>query len=653
MFEILGDEIYQGDSYVFLRELLQNSIDAIRVRREVLRRNGITPGEIGAIQVNVEHGQNGDAVITWEDDGIGMDDYIIRNYFAIAGKSYYRSADFEREDLNIDPISRFGIGFLSCFMVADHVEISTFKDPYLPPSSEPLRINIPAINRQFRIEAEPREFAFPGTKIKVFVNGRKLRRNNENLEDVERLSVTSYLSAVAGFVEFPIIINEDEVKTIIIHPKQNLLDITKRFGEAYSIKKIDQNLLLRDEILPQDLTLAQEFLSETSFDISTDLKLDGYEGTIAYFVPKDDAIDIEEQVSTNDIMITLKNGSKHEVRFGSISPDSLNTPSQLYSRSARPNSDIYRVYRDGILLSSASQPSRSDETVLPVGIRMTVNLPKSKAERIDLARTEIIQGDEHWSTPIYNALLRRLNLNDLLHLNPSDRLYQLCRLCIVYGFSTGDYWDNFPLEQWPLAVLEKEGGLTISEWQDILGQPINTIPRNLNYQTLLKNELLGQKQSIGFLKKWAGKQCVIPQPHSYPHTGNSILKPAIRIIRFPIEESYRTSEIQFLTPPFDGFPPLIQDILIPADKKAIRPDANAILERISTRSSEITIAELRSLQEQNRFSLNWFLSNAGNVMDNIEQFSSNFNYAFAYGFKYFNFSHPITRAMLECYARSS
>src|SRR5262249_46312407 len=29
MFEILADEIYQGDSHIFLRELLQNSIDAI------------------------------------------------------------------------------------------------------------------------------------------------------------------------------------------------------------------------------------------------------------------------------------------------------------------------------------------------------------------------------------------------------------------------------------------------------------------------------------------------------------------------------------------------------------------------------------------------------------------------------------------------
>src|SRR3989304_1007964 len=95
MFEILSDQSYQGDPYVFLRELLQNSIDAIRMRREVLERRGVSPGNLGTILVDVEHRENGDAIVTWRDDGIGMDEYVVRNYLAVAGKSYYRSPDFE------------------------------------------------------------------------------------------------------------------------------------------------------------------------------------------------------------------------------------------------------------------------------------------------------------------------------------------------------------------------------------------------------------------------------------------------------------------------------------------------------------------------------------------------------------------------------
>jgi hypothetical protein len=140
MFEILSDEIYNGNPYVFLRELLQNSIDAIRMRREVLRSNGIEPMNLGAIYVDVKHGNNGDAVITWRDDGIGMDEYIVQKYLSVAGKSYYRSSDFERLGLKMDPISKFGVGILSCFVAAERIEIETFKEPYLHPRGERLRI---------------------------------------------------------------------------------------------------------------------------------------------------------------------------------------------------------------------------------------------------------------------------------------------------------------------------------------------------------------------------------------------------------------------------------------------------------------------------------------------------------------------------------
>ena len=58
VFDILSSEIYQGDPYVFLRELLQNSIDAIRMRRELLERyGGITLNRFGLIRVQVEHGR--------------------------------------------------------------------------------------------------------------------------------------------------------------------------------------------------------------------------------------------------------------------------------------------------------------------------------------------------------------------------------------------------------------------------------------------------------------------------------------------------------------------------------------------------------------------------------------------------------------------
>ncbi|MCH8302849.1 MAG: hypothetical protein IH912_08860 [Proteobacteria bacterium] len=149
----------------------------------------------------------------------------MRNYLAIAGKSYYHSEAFEREGLNVDPISRFGIGILSCFMVADELHIETFRDPYMPGDAQPLRIRIPAPKKQFRIET-PVETASPGTTVKVFVKGEKLPRVGDEEGGKEAgkpkpLDVTKYLSIVAGFVEFPIVITEGDRKTIVLHPYQD------------------------------------------------------------------------------------------------------------------------------------------------------------------------------------------------------------------------------------------------------------------------------------------------------------------------------------------------------------------------------------------------------------------------------------------------
>jgi hypothetical protein len=301
MFEILSDEIYQGDPYVFLRELLQNSIDAIRMRREVLERSGPGPGNVGVIRVTVDHGEKGDATVTWQDDGIGMDQHVVRNYLAVAGKSYYQSADFEREGLEIDPISRFGIGILSCFMIADRVDIETYRDPYLPPAADPLSITISDMRRQFRIEKRTKEGVGVGTTVRVFVSGKRLPADDEGA--VQSLDVTEYLSIVAGFVEFPILISEGDRKTIILHPSQDAKEVRNRFkemGPECEVRKIDLGYPWDDVVLPQDLAAARQLLREVRCNVPADLGLAGYDGGLSYLVPKDAWIDVVSAIGYGD-----------------------------------------------------------------------------------------------------------------------------------------------------------------------------------------------------------------------------------------------------------------------------------------------------------------------------------------------------------------
>ena len=141
---LMGESLY-ADPTLCLRELLQNALDALQMRDlrlKVLAKDPdarveptdvLRPGE--ALQVKVTWGR--DSATDWEyirvsDSGCGMTCDVLERYFTKLGKSYYRSPEYERErqilrehGFIVSPISQFGIGFLSCFMLADEIRIRT------------------------------------------------------------------------------------------------------------------------------------------------------------------------------------------------------------------------------------------------------------------------------------------------------------------------------------------------------------------------------------------------------------------------------------------------------------------------------------------------------------------------------------------------
>ena len=149
--------------------------NVIRNRWKIGRKRKLsTPTFDTTIYFTVRHQRNGNVIIVCRDYGIGMDEHVIRNYFAVAGVSYYRSSEFERQQLGFEPISRFGIGVLSCFMGANKLSVKTYRDPEsgppmaqadsILPSSEEYRarrlsLDIPAIDRQFIVRELVDEFA--------------------------------------------------------------------------------------------------------------------------------------------------------------------------------------------------------------------------------------------------------------------------------------------------------------------------------------------------------------------------------------------------------------------------------------------------------------------------------------------------------------
>ena len=123
---LVGHTIY-NDPTVAIRELLQNGIDAIRYQSYLDKKNlNSISQELDCGEVNVKWNSDKRELIV-QDNGIGMDLDIIRYHLMKVGASFYDTTSFQSESPDFIPISRFGIGILTCFMISDNIEIITSK----------------------------------------------------------------------------------------------------------------------------------------------------------------------------------------------------------------------------------------------------------------------------------------------------------------------------------------------------------------------------------------------------------------------------------------------------------------------------------------------------------------------------------------------
>lgn len=120
---LMGEKIY-GDKTLGLRELIQNSIDACRLRQEIELESYEFGEDIYEPKIKVIIDKVKNEIII-KDNGIGMSNNILKKHFLNIGVSYYNSTDFLLKDYNYKPIGNFGIGFLSCFMLSEQVTVIT------------------------------------------------------------------------------------------------------------------------------------------------------------------------------------------------------------------------------------------------------------------------------------------------------------------------------------------------------------------------------------------------------------------------------------------------------------------------------------------------------------------------------------------------
>ncbi|SCY86782.1 Histidine kinase-, DNA gyrase B-, and HSP90-like ATPase, partial [Streptomyces sp. 136MFCol5.1] len=132
---LMGEQLY-GDPALAIRELYQNALDACRyrgARTDYLRlRHAHLAEWSGRITFTQGVNEHGRAYIECTDNGIGMGERELREVFSHAGMRFADLPEYLDEQaawravgIQLHPNSRFGIGVLSYFMIADDVSVTT------------------------------------------------------------------------------------------------------------------------------------------------------------------------------------------------------------------------------------------------------------------------------------------------------------------------------------------------------------------------------------------------------------------------------------------------------------------------------------------------------------------------------------------------
>ncbi|MGW8885150.1 wHTH domain-containing protein [Streptomyces sp. NPDC055749] len=205
--DLLTGEALYGDRHLAIRELYQNAMDACQVREareQVLAKQGEDPDWRGAIEFTQQFDRTrGRWYVDCVDNGSGMGRRELLHSFAQGGARLSHLSSFQEEMLTwrqrgitVQQNSRFGIGVLSYFMIADEIEVITRKfrpDGKAEPTA--LRVTIDGPEHLFQVAQCQEEPKFVrddcGTRIRLYLR-----------EDLKDFSCVKVLRSVLGVARF-------------------------------------------------------------------------------------------------------------------------------------------------------------------------------------------------------------------------------------------------------------------------------------------------------------------------------------------------------------------------------------------------------------------------------------------------------------------
>jgi Histidine kinase-, DNA gyrase B-, and HSP90-like ATPase len=202
-----GRTLYGEDVLAPIRELLQNARDAIYLQRA---SDTVAGGlaDLGRITIKLVESENDDlSYLIVSDNGVGMSADVITNYLLGIASDYWHSPDFYSNypgviDSGFKPAGKFGIGFLSVFMMGRNVQVETQKR-----TGPHLTLKISGVGKRGALITSPSRASF-GTTVKVEVSNQD-RSIYNNLAAIVR--------ARAPMLDIPVTVSQ-ETSTVTINP---------------------------------------------------------------------------------------------------------------------------------------------------------------------------------------------------------------------------------------------------------------------------------------------------------------------------------------------------------------------------------------------------------------------------------------------------
>lgn len=208
---LMGSNIYRNRLDA-LRELVQNALDACKLRDALMicYDKSVLPSKERRIVIRYEESisESKSAIISVIDTGIGMDRSVIENYFLKIARSYYRSDDFLRtrsllrkQNVDFNPVSEFGIGFMSVFMLGDRVEVETASCFPVRNDTRRRLLRIDGLGRLIEVK-EDENAAIPrffGTRVSINLTLSSNRSERPTWSDVE-----TYLRNACRNLDYPL-----------------------------------------------------------------------------------------------------------------------------------------------------------------------------------------------------------------------------------------------------------------------------------------------------------------------------------------------------------------------------------------------------------------------------------------------------------------